>query len=318
MPTTNPTAGFHANFYVSTGVSTATTNEGMTDTGDHARFQVTATARKYLDPLVAVVVQKELDEIQTVTITGAPTGGTFTLTFGANTTGAIAYNASAATVQAALVALASIGAGNVTVTGSAGGPWTVEFTGSLGFASQAALTKNAAGLTGGTSPNVAIVEAQAGSGWTTIAATTYTLQYCGGVVILNTAALSAGVNLRLSTANYLVVSQAGQAKSIEFTTQIDLADVTTFATAQANNGFKSKLALLGDSTVKVTEFWVDGFYLSNMGNMLVIVAYSGVNANQQLACYAYLKTDGMKFDAKAPEEESVDFESHGPVLYVQS
>ena len=58
-----------------------------------------------------------------------PTSGTFTLTFGANTTSAIAYNASAATVQTALNALASItSAGGVTVTGVAGGPWQVVFT----------------------------------------------------------------------------------------------------------------------------------------------------------------------------------------------
>ena len=40
------------------------------------------------------------DEVQTVTITGGPTGGTFTLTWGGQTTAAIAYNATAATVQA--------------------------------------------------------------------------------------------------------------------------------------------------------------------------------------------------------------------------
>jgi hypothetical protein len=54
-----------------------------------------------------------------------PTGGTFTLTFGANTTAALAYNATTADVQTALAGLASIGAGNVTVGGNAGGPYTV-------------------------------------------------------------------------------------------------------------------------------------------------------------------------------------------------
>src|SRR5262249_41925037 len=52
------------------------------------------------------------DEVQTVTLTGNPTGGTFTLTFSGQTTAAIAYNASAATVQSALQALSSIGSGN--------------------------------------------------------------------------------------------------------------------------------------------------------------------------------------------------------------
>jgi hypothetical protein len=66
---------------------------------------------------------------QTVTVTA--TGGHFTLSVGAETTVNIAYNAAAADVQAALEALVAVGAGNAAVTGNAGGPWTVEFKGSL-------------------------------------------------------------------------------------------------------------------------------------------------------------------------------------------
>lgn len=54
----------------------------------------------------------------TVTLTNAPTGGTYTLTFGAQNTSPLAYNASPATVQSALASLTNIGPGNVTVTGT--------------------------------------------------------------------------------------------------------------------------------------------------------------------------------------------------------
>jgi hypothetical protein len=65
------------------------------------------------------------DEIQTLTASGLPTGGTFTLGFTGTvgspipveTTAPIAYNASAAAIQAALEALPSISVGDVTVTG---------------------------------------------------------------------------------------------------------------------------------------------------------------------------------------------------------
>jgi hypothetical protein len=90
------------------------------------------------------------NEAQTVTISGGVTGGTFTLSFGGNTTAAIAWNATALTVQGALENLASIGEGNVLVTGNAGGPWTVTFQGTLGDAPQVLLTHNIASLTGGT------------------------------------------------------------------------------------------------------------------------------------------------------------------------
>lgn len=109
------------------------------------------------------IARSTLDEKQTVTITGSPTGGTFTLTFGGQTTSGIAFNASAATVQTDLQALSSIGSGNATVSGSNGGPWTVDFTGSLADTAQVLMTKNSSGLTGGTSPDVAIARTQTGA-----------------------------------------------------------------------------------------------------------------------------------------------------------
>src|SRR5215217_5547460 len=57
------------------------------------------------------------NEQQTVTITGTPTGGTFTLTYAGATTAAIAYNAAAAAVTTALEALPNIGPGNVLTSG---------------------------------------------------------------------------------------------------------------------------------------------------------------------------------------------------------
>lgn len=68
--------------------------------------------------------------IQVVTVTSGT--GNFTLTFDGQTTGNIAHDASAATVDAALEALSNIDAGDVAVAGSDGGPWSVTFQSSLG------------------------------------------------------------------------------------------------------------------------------------------------------------------------------------------
>lgn len=94
-------------------------------------------------------------EVQTATITGTPTGGTFTLTGGYGTkatTSALAYNATGATVQTAVQALPGLSA--ATVAGSAGGPYTVTYPASLGNVDP--LTVDASLLTGGTSPGVTI------------------------------------------------------------------------------------------------------------------------------------------------------------------
>lgn len=87
------------------------------------------------------------NEVQSVTIGGTPTGGTFTLSFRSQTTGTIAFNAAASAVQTALLALSTIGIGNATVTGSAGGPYTVTFVGGLAGKNLPAMTANAAALT---------------------------------------------------------------------------------------------------------------------------------------------------------------------------
>lgn len=104
------------------------------------------------------------NEQQIITLTGTPSGGNFTLTFGANTTSGIAYNAAAATVQTALQGLASIGSGNATVSGSAGGPWTVTFSGALASANQPQLTASGSSLTGGSSQAIAVTTPTASAG----------------------------------------------------------------------------------------------------------------------------------------------------------
>ncbi|WP_280319880.1 hypothetical protein [Nocardia wallacei] len=111
---------------------------------------------------ISLFTQGNANEAQTVTVTGSPTGGTFTLTYSGQTTSAIAYNASASTVQTALAALSNIGAGNVAVTGSNGGPYTVTFQGTLGSKNVAQMTASGASLTGGTSPGVTVATSTAG------------------------------------------------------------------------------------------------------------------------------------------------------------
>ena len=67
---------------------------------------------------------------QTITLGGAGLTS-FTLTYSGQTTASIDDAATAADIQAALVALSNIAAGEVVVAGSVAGPFTVTFKGSL-------------------------------------------------------------------------------------------------------------------------------------------------------------------------------------------
>jgi NHL repeat/WD40-like Beta Propeller Repeat len=99
-----------------------------------------------------------VNEQQTVTLGANTTGGTFTLTFTTPnpssttaTTAMVAYNApatGAGSVQEALEGLVNIGPGDVVVSGPAGGPWTIEFTGTrFADTNVEQMTAKATGLT---------------------------------------------------------------------------------------------------------------------------------------------------------------------------
>lgn len=100
----------------------------------------------------------EQDEVQQVIVDA--TGGTFTLTYDGQTTGAIAYNASASAVLSALEALSNIAPGDVTVVGDAGGPYTVTFTGTLAGTNVTQMVADSTALTGGSAAAVVMTARQ--------------------------------------------------------------------------------------------------------------------------------------------------------------
>lgn len=101
--------------------------------------------------------------VQSARIVDGNDTDTFTLSYQGQTTASIAHDAEAATVQAALEALATIGAGNVSVIGG-GGEYVIAFTGALRDAEHTTLSGagtgcsvvigNAASPGGGTVANV--------------------------------------------------------------------------------------------------------------------------------------------------------------------
>lgn len=109
------------------------------------------------------------DTRQTVTVTGSPTGGTFTLTVEGVTTDPIAYNASAATVASAVTDAADAvapGAVVTSVSGSLSSGLVLDFGGTLTGTSVPAMTASGTGLTGGTSPSVTVTSVTAGAAGT--------------------------------------------------------------------------------------------------------------------------------------------------------
>lgn len=130
-----------------------TLQEGVIDP-----LQVCVPDPNILEFLIGGAVILTPSEVQTLSITGGPTGGTFTLTFNSQTTSTIAYNAAASAVQSALEALSNIDPGDVTCTGGPlpGTPVVITFGGQFAGTDVTAITANSGSLTGGTTPTASI------------------------------------------------------------------------------------------------------------------------------------------------------------------
>lgn len=97
------------------------------------------------------------NEAQVITPSGTISGGTYTITYGGQTTTAIQWNANAATIRTALEALSNIEAGDIAVTGGplSSGAVTLTFQGLEGGQDVSEVTINTTSLTG-SSPAAAV------------------------------------------------------------------------------------------------------------------------------------------------------------------
>lgn len=149
-----------------------------------------ATSGTYVGKAVPLAARP--NEVQAVTITGTPTGGTFTLTLDGETTAAIAYNAAAAAVQTALEGLSNVQAGAVVVAGGPGPttPYTVTFSGTQYQGSNVPQMTATSSLTGGTAPAVAVTTTTGGGSGVTDGSDIW-----AGCIYMPTAVLSGATNI---------------------------------------------------------------------------------------------------------------------------
>lgn len=114
--------------------------------------------------LLGQVSAANQNERQQLAAVGVVTGGTYRLNYLGSWTGTLAYNANAATIQAALEATENLEPGDVKVTGT--GPWVIEFQGGLANSPQPLLLVES-GVTGppnqdGSASSYAITRTQSG------------------------------------------------------------------------------------------------------------------------------------------------------------
>jgi hypothetical protein len=127
---------------------------------------------------------KKTNEKQTITLTTA-TGGTYTVTYDSVASGDIPYNLTPAQLQSVLEAITTIGEGNVSVTGTAGVSYVVEFIGTLAGTSLELMVIDDTDITGTGTPSVDVAETVDGGAGAAPAQADVTLNLSS--VVLNSA-----------------------------------------------------------------------------------------------------------------------------------
>jgi hypothetical protein len=295
-------AAYNSSVLVTAQPSIGTTNEA-TATTDNQTWTISSAPHRYFDPTVAAVTQAKFDEIQNVLISGIPTGGTFTLTFGAQTTTAIAYNATAAAVQAALVALSSIGAGNVSVTGGPGPlvGWQIEFTGSMAKTAEALITATSS-LTGGTTPAVGITRQVGGSNTFTTITTGFTLYRAPARITF--ALPTPGAVVQFSSASYFAYSTMVEAASGDYGAKMGMADATIFNSA----GAKAYVPTLIEGVLKLNTFWINQTRANSLlARDLLVVSFVLPSGNRYEG-FCYASDMDLKYDPKNVVTQDITFQ----------
>ncbi|WP_458682289.1 phage tail tube protein [Prescottella equi] len=138
----------------------------ITAAGGYIFTAPVGTARPTPAELNAIDPARFGAQVNTLAITGNPTGGTFTYTVNGEAA-TIPYNATAAVVQQKLEALEKVGSGNVLVTGTSlpTGPLEISWVGKLQGRSPGTISTTATALTGGTTPAVTNTVKTALNGW---------------------------------------------------------------------------------------------------------------------------------------------------------
>jgi len=193
--------------------------------------------------------------VQTISVTGSPTGGTFKLNAtkpgGSSTaTASIAYNASASTVQAALITI--FGSGAVSCTGGSlpGTAVVCTFTGTAGYQPITLMTKNSTAFTGGSSPNVSVAN-------TTIGST-------GALQDSTVQLLKAGSTTGSNKASSTTWANTGTTSTVTYGSSTDLWGTTWTATDINNTSFGlrfiAKNVAAASSTASVDSITITVYY----------------------------------------------------------
>lgn len=201
-------------------------------------------------------------EVQTLTIDAS--GGTFTLNFDGETTGDLAYNIPVADLQAALEALPSIGAAQVTVTGTPGTSYVITFGDKFAGFDVPLLIVDDSDLTGDT-PEAAVAETTPGSGWKRVGFTgaPLTLAYEYEVVDADIQESLAPVDRAKTSEGLMAETTIAELNPV--VQHLQWGGIIEVTPAGPGQPGKTRLKIGGDNKLKKRRFGIEGRYVDEEG-----------------------------------------------------
>lgn len=198
-------------------------------------------------------------EVQTISITGTPTGGSYRLCYLDQCTNAITYNSNAAAVQTRIIDdLTFFDTGDVVITGT-----YPNFTATFGnewVGSNVAQFTKISNLTGGTSPNVVIATTTQGVGATKASSTYATTATAYPVTVFTNFECRAIGEWQRAQARAMNALNSGESRALEkafWQTTLDATgttDLTPATTTIPEQGLATLEAWTGDNYGYVPTF----------------------------------------------------------------
>ncbi len=153
-------------------------------------------------------------------------------------------------------------------------------------------------------PDVAVsVEVNGGA-----PAGTYTLQYCGGVIIFDVAL--AGGDVVTVSGSYLPITQVGEGRKWSLDTGRNLVETGVFGGA-----WESYTPVRGKGSVSFERFWVDEFFLDHQTELMVLLLYADYANNIRWECFARVESNAIDMPTDGVMGENLKFTVHGEVYY---
>ena len=137
-----------------------------------------------------------------------------------------------------------------------------------------------------------------------VPAAAYQLTYANGKITLR-AAPGGAVTV---TGKYLTIAQFAQADNWTMTFSKQLADSHVFG-----DTWEKKTAVLGAGTVTLHRFYNDEYFHTNKDTRFVLALYPKQSTGTRFLCVGVLGDDNVTLPNDGLAEESVTFNTHGPI-----